>query len=117
MRLHESKATFVTRLPADLHPGVYHIQLVNEENPEEDTTEELKLRVSPREHGECFELDEFARQLQAEALSRHNSSDSLDHQDQQEDDEDMRPSFDSYSPGLQSANAGWPVEELQPDEI
>merc|ERR1719271_539765 len=67
-----TKATFVSRLPSDLRPGSYTVQLVNEENPDE-ATEEVKTRIHERA-GACFELDEFTKQLEAEALSRHGSS-------------------------------------------
>lgn len=68
-----TKSTFVSRLPAEAPPGAYTVQLVNEENPDE-VSEEVKTVVLQGNLGACFELDEFTKQLEAEALSRHGSS-------------------------------------------
>lgn len=68
-----TKATFVSRLPSDIRAGNYTVQLCNEDNPDE-ATEELKMKVLESSAGPCFELDEFTKQLEAEALSRGTGS-------------------------------------------
>ena len=79
-----TKSTFVSRLPPGLPAGGYTGQLVNEDNPDE-ATEEVKLKIFAEQLGNCFELDEFTKQLEAEALSRQGSGSSGD-----EDDTEMQ---------------------------
>ena len=74
-------------LPTALPPGAYTVQLVNEENPDE-VTEEVKTKILEEAPGPCFELDEFTKQLEAEALSRNNSSNNCS----EDEDSDRRPS-------------------------
>jgi len=97
-----TKATFVSRLPSDLRPGSYTVQLVNEENPDE-VTDEVRTKITAREGGECFELAEFTKQLEAEALSRQGSS----------EDEDLEVTEEDYqgSPDLRSQSCtDWPSD-------
>jgi len=102
-RQNTTKATFVTRLPAEVPAGNYTVQLVNEENPDE-ATEEVRMRVHERAGAPCFELDEFTKQLEAEALSRHGSSDNCS-------DEEVMELGQHGSPSLRSQSCAdsWPA--------
>jgi len=100
-RQSNTKATFVSRLPADMRPGKYTIQLMNEDNPDE-LTEEVKIRIVERSRG-CFELDEFTKQLEAEAISRHGSSNNCSDEDE----------IITESPDLHSECSEWPIEYMQ----
>lgn len=98
-RLGAGKSTFTTRLPADLAPGAYYVRLVVEENDEE-ATEEVKTRVVRAEAEACAELDEFTKQLAAEALSREASGGS-----HEGSDEEMGAASVSPSPALRSTRS------------
>lgn len=106
-----TKSTFVSRLPSDVLPGSYTVQLVNEENPDE-ATEEVKTRIHERA-GACFELDEFTKQLEAEALSRHGSSNNCS----EDEDGQQGGSVVDGSPNLRSQScAEWPAKMPEEEE-
>lgn len=102
-----TKSTFVTRLPNEVVPGQYTVHLVNEDNPDE-ATEEVRTRINERA-GACFELDEFTKQLEAEALSRHGSSNNCS--------EDEEAGEGGGSPSLRSQScADWPTVPEEEDQ-
>jgi len=55
-----TKSTFVARLPMEIKAGCYHVQLINDDEVTEE--EELLVLTDPT----CFDLEEFARDLEAE---------------------------------------------------
>jgi len=59
-RSQNTKSTFVTRLPIDILPGLYMLQLVNEDT--EEVSEEVKTKIVQRQR-DNFDLVELAQQL------------------------------------------------------